>query len=283
MPAEEIIRFAKLGNGGNYYEWAVRMEAILIRQNLWSMVEVSVDETGKDASTIAAELEKELKKRGTQKMAEARAEMILRVEDGQLSHMRSRDPRVIWQTLQRVHRAAGFATSLALRRKFLTGKKGAAQSMQAWIGDVQALAFRLEEADIKITDQDRILALTLGLPDTYDAVIINFDSTSTNLLTLDHVITRLLNEEARQLSKTEPTSATESEDVAMAATRNRRAHATANSSVDMQNVTCFFCDGKGHYKSDCPEKKVWEKTRKEKIGTAASAFGLDSDSDNDAF
>ena len=47
-------------------------------------------------------------------MDEARAERILCVEDGQLSHMRSQDPLEIWETLERVHCVAGFATSLAL-------------------------------------------------------------------------------------------------------------------------------------------------------------------------
>ncbi len=74
-------------------------------------------------------------------MNEARAEIILRLEDSQLSHcLRSDDPRAIWLVLESVHRAAGFATSLALRRRFLTLKKGS-ESMQAWIGKIQALGF----------------------------------------------------------------------------------------------------------------------------------------------
>ncbi|KAJ7125744.1 hypothetical protein C8R43DRAFT_830390, partial [Mycena crocata] len=51
-------------------------------------------------------------KRDGTKMAEARAEMILRVEDGQLAHMTSRDPMVVWETLERTHRAPGFAMQL---------------------------------------------------------------------------------------------------------------------------------------------------------------------------
>ena len=39
------------------------------------------------------------KKRSAEKMDEACAEMVLRVEDGQLSHMHSRDPMEVWQTL----------------------------------------------------------------------------------------------------------------------------------------------------------------------------------------
>ncbi|KAG6825986.1 hypothetical protein H0H92_001614, partial [Tricholoma furcatifolium] len=147
-------RFANL-NDSNYAEWVIRMEAILVRRGLWSVINLEVDKVDaegaeKDASMIAAEKEKLLKKRDATKMAEARAELILRVDDGQLAHMRSQDPLDIWETLGRVHRAAGFATSLALRRKFLTAKKQPEQSMQAWIGQIQAIAFRMEEAGIDI-------------------------------------------------------------------------------------------------------------------------------------
>ena len=67
--------------------------------------------------------------------------------------------------------------------------------MQARIGDVQSLAFHMREAGIKVTNQDKILTLMMGLPNSYDAIIINFDLTPPELLTLNHVITRLLNKE----------------------------------------------------------------------------------------
>ena len=44
-----------------------------------------------------------MKKHTMKKMAEARAEIILRVEDSQLSHMWSWDPIEIWIALARVH------------------------------------------------------------------------------------------------------------------------------------------------------------------------------------
>ena len=65
-----------------------------------------------------------------------------------------------------MHLAAGFATSLALHQKFLTAKKNTVQLMQAWIGHIQSLAFRMEEAGIEVDNQDRIFALTMGLPDS---------------------------------------------------------------------------------------------------------------------
>jgi hypothetical protein len=236
------------------------MEAILVRENLWSVLKSTSDE--------------EKAKRAEDKMARARAEMILRVEDNQLVHMISADPMEIWLTLQRVHQAAGFATSLSLRRKFLTAKKSDFETMQAWIGQIQGLAFRMEHAKISVTDQDKILAITMGLPPSYDNVIINFDSMSPETLTLDLVIARLLNEEVRQ-STSPPFIKQEdqikAEDEAMAVFRAKA----------ISDVICFFCDAKGHYKSDCPEKKAWEKSKAKKtMGTAAGAW---ESSDDEAF
>ncbi|KDR81147.1 hypothetical protein GALMADRAFT_16886, partial [Galerina marginata CBS 339.88] len=149
-------------NDTNYAEWALRMEAVLIRAGLWSTIDI-----------------------------------------------------------QSVHRAAGFATSLALRRKFLTMKKTKTQTMQAWIADVQGLAFRLEQAGIDVADQDKILALTMGLSPSYDAVIINFDATPSDQLSLTHVIARLLNEEVRQAKPDGDDDSKDEPDEAMAVTRGR--------------------------------------------------------------
>ncbi len=64
---------------GNFAEWRVMMEAELTRRRLWTdIVEVEVDGDGKSESEILAELTTKLKARDKQKMAEARAEMILR-------------------------------------------------------------------------------------------------------------------------------------------------------------------------------------------------------------
>jgi hypothetical protein len=134
-----LISMKRLNNS-NYLEWAIRMEAILVWEGLWSLVKPTAEE--KD-------------KRIQDKMACARAEMILRVEDNQLVHMISPDPMEIWLILQCIHQAAGFATSLFLRWKFLTAKKSDHQMMQAWIGQIQGLAFHMEHAKIAVTIRTR--------------------------------------------------------------------------------------------------------------------------------
>ena len=234
----------------------------------------------KAVSTIMAELEEAKKKRDAGKMDEARAEMILCVEDGQLSHMRSRDPLEIWETLERVHRAAGFATSLALRRQFLTAKKGDGQAMQAWIGHIHGLAFRMEQSGVDVSNQDKILALMMGLPPSYDPIIINFDATPSELLTLNNVVARLLNEEVRQTGSLNVAKAPEERDEAMVVSGGGKGGRGARNTAGA-DVTCFFCDGKGHFKLDCPEKRAWEQAKKKSKGEVAAAAFCDSDFEDD--
>ena len=90
MSTESSTRFQHL-NDTNYAEWSLRMEAILVRRGFWVMINPAIDQqkedgTEKDASTIVLEFEAALKARTITKMNEARAEIILRLEDGQLSH-----------------------------------------------------------------------------------------------------------------------------------------------------------------------------------------------------
>jgi hypothetical protein len=186
---EQSSHFLKL-NDTNYIEWSIWMEVELIRRGFWTIVEVVVDVNGKDADTIHTEWETKKSKRNSQKMAETQSKMILHIEDNQLAHMCSKDPMTIWETLHAIHCACGFAMSLALHRKFLMEKKEINQSMQAWIGSTWTQAFIIEEPGINVSEHNMILALTMGLLDSYNPVIINFDTTPTaNLIPnmLSHV------------------------------------------------------------------------------------------------
>jgi len=143
----------------------------------------------------------------------------------------------------------------------------------------------MEEAQIAVTDQDQILALTMGLPTSYDAIIINIDSTLADQLTLNHIITCLLNEETRQTAQAPSSSGdTESKpgDQAMATTRSKFAERQTTHMIS--DVTCYFCNGKGHYKLECLEKREWERSR-QRSGSSKSgketAGLVEEDSDDD--
>lgn len=274
MSDADRFAFARLNNKNYANDWDIRMEAILIRRGLWTdIIEVLVSKIKSDGSLktdaeVDADLNAKLAARDVGKMAEARAEIVLRIEASQLSHMTSRNPMVIWQDLRNVHRATGFATSLARRREFLTAKKTDSETMEDWIGRVQAMVLRMEYTGIVVTPQDKILAFTMGLPATYDAVVINFDATDPDDLTVEHVISRLLNEETRQHSSRAITdSGTNGHDpssVAFAAHRN--------GGPAGKDHTCYFCDKKGHFKAECPERLRWEASKARNSTETAAAI-----------
>lgn len=125
------------------------MEAELIRHDLWfDLVEMLIDR--KDAKGVAMtdaefrlKFQAALDARSTRSMAKSRAEMMLHVEEGQLAHMSSRNPRVVWESLKEVHRPEGFVTTVALRRRFLMALMRPGQSVTEWIGYIQEMVHEM--------------------------------------------------------------------------------------------------------------------------------------------
>src|SRR5215469_1805526 len=245
---DKSMRFPPL-NDSNYSEWSMRMEAEFVRKGLWDMVFCEVVGEGKTLEQIAEEVERLKAKRNAKKMAEARAEMVMRAERGQLVHMRDRDPMIIWESLAKVHRARGLATRLVLRRMFTRVVKEDSESMQAYIGRVQDLAFELESIGVNVTSEDRILSLTSGLDESYDAFVISLDSTPEELLTVDLVVTRMLNEEARRIGR-EMGNSPYQEVKGFAATVPAKRNPGL---MKTRGRTCYRCGKEGHIRRFCKE------------------------------
>ena len=251
------LHFANL-NESNYAEWSLYMRSTLIKKGLWKVVE------GSETCPLGSPNSKAVKA-FERRQTEAHAEIVLRLEPSQLPHAHSTDPHVLWEELQRMHRAQGFATRMTFRRRFNTMMKRADQSMGSWIADVQQATFRLKEVGYIATDEDKILVLTQGLPPSYDPFIISLDAAIANGNTADNasislevVKARLLNEESRQRAAHLVTSP---DSVALAVTTigSKPCH-------PLEQITCFHCGEKGHYQINCPKWKVEEK------GTAAAIF-----------
>jgi len=148
------------------------MEAVLVWMDYWALVTSNENlEEDEDDGKILRVFRK--------RQAACRAEMVLRVDDSQLSRMSNRDPKVVWDS---VHCACGFSSRLQLRHHFISAVTIKDQTMEGRIREVHSRTRRLENIDIAISDKDLVVVLTAGLPDTYSTV----------------VITHLLNEEARQ-------------------------------------------------------------------------------------
>lgn len=244
------------------------MEAVLIRGGFWDLV------TGDEK--LEEEYDEKKEQAFKRRQAQCRAEIVLRVEDSQLPHMTGGDPKTIWDALAAVHRARGFGSRLQLRRKFITATMKSGQSMEGWIGEVRSHANKLKAIDVDISDEDIIVVLTAGLPPSYTTIIISLDAVKSKELTLDFVITRLLNEEGRQVISADTipeVKKEESDNAAMSAKPMRT------------DVQCFYCLEKGHFSNTCPVKAKENKEREDKGRrkiTAQLAI-VDSDEEDYAF
>jgi len=242
------------------------MEALLIEKDLWDVVD------GTEARPLGSAKTKAVRA-FVKKQQVARAKIILHIEASQLPHARYDDPKEIWENLEQVHRARGFATRLALRRRFLYMQKREDQVMNAWISDVKNTAFHLESSGVAIIDEDIILALTAGLPESYSTFIVTLDNLSADDLTLPNVITRLLNEEVRQGHSIQSSEHRDNEALAVQVTKNLN----NKKKTPLSDITCYNCGGKGHYKSDCPSGSL----KTEKPEMASTATGLTEDGGDD--
>ena len=209
----------------NYLEWALRMEAKLIRRGVWSVVKpVAPEENSKQSHE-------------QEKLDLARALLIEGVEKSQLVYLQEEaDPRKIWAQLKKVHRSRGLATRMSLKRRMFLTSKGEGQSIQDYISTILGIQWELKDLGIPLGDDEVILALTTGLGNAYETLVVALDSTPEKELTLELVIQRLLNEETRQNIGTEEYS----------------------SAYAVSSRNCWECGEAGHTKANCPKRKKVE-------------------------
>jgi hypothetical protein len=188
MPSEP--NFPKL-NDSNYVDWAYLMEAYLIQKDVWDIVNGNI--VHPHGSTNSKAVCTFLKKQQV-----ACSAIILNVEMSQLPHTCYDDPKLIWDNLKKVHQACSFATCLSLHHQFLYMQIGKDQTISSWILDVKNTAYRLSGVSVTVLDDDIILALCEGLPTSYLMLIVTLNSLPPDELTLDNIVTCLLNEEVCQ-------------------------------------------------------------------------------------
>lgn len=227
-------------NEENYPMWSYRTEMVLTKMGLWEVTSGEVTRPmGSDNSKAVCEF--------TNKQKAARAELVLRVEDSQIVHTRYTDPAEIWTKLQTVHRARGLGMRMTLRRRFHTTEKQDDQTMLSYITEVQEQAAHLRELGAKIDDEE-VIAILTKLPSTYDALVVSLDLLAPETRTIDYVITRLINEEGRQFGHLKSDAYTFAGQAVHRGLRPRK-------DTPLEKITCFHCQKKGHYKSDCPDLK----------------------------
>ena len=139
--------------------------------------------------------------------------------------------------------------------------------MLAWIGWVKAMAFWLMEISVAVTNEDQILALTIGLDVSYKSFIISLDGTQPELLMLNYIIHCLLNKdvchENQEVGKVKDDKKDKENVVLVAILTSGNSH------------RCWCCGKIGHIKAFYKEKPICGGETRE----ANVAFTATDDSD----
>jgi hypothetical protein len=218
------------------------MEAILVKKGLWPVVS--------GLETHPGEPEGRKKTRDFRmKQYQARAEIILHVSPQQLAHCSHEDPMIIWNTLIDIHSPCGCSTIISLHCRLHKLHLDKAESMPAYIACAREAARLLSAAGHNISDDDLLMAITSGLPPSYNPFLISIDTLPNSEYSLVCVIPRLINEYTQQsLTPTvhiqTPTPMQPADDT-MAITTAPHTH------CPISEITCFKCNQKGHYQYNC--------------------------------
>ena len=98
------------------------MAALLVEMDLWDVVDGTETQPAGSVNSKAV-------RAFAKKQQVAHAKIILKIDKSQLPHTHYDDLKEIWESLQKVHQACGFATRLSLCCCFLYMRKHDDQPM----------------------------------------------------------------------------------------------------------------------------------------------------------
>jgi hypothetical protein len=120
--------------------------------------------------------------------------------------------------------------------------------MNQHVDKLDELVTKLEMAGKEIGEREQVDILLNSLSEPYAQVVIGIENWNEDKITLAEVTSRLLHEEEKHEQANKKDEA-----AFQAGGKGKRRR-------DKSQVTCYGCNKKGHYKSECPEKEKGEDT-----------------------
>lgn len=252
--ADSGIRVEKL-NGNNYATWKFRVRMLLIRDDVWDIV----DGTELSPEESPVEIAK-WKKRDNK----ALATICLSVEDSQLVHVKdARSSFEAWSSLKNHHEKSSLANRLFLRKRMYSTRLERGGNMEEHISSVVMLADQLRNSGDKISDAEVVTVLLCSLPDDYDSLITALESRSESDLTLEFVKSRLNHESIKQKESEKKAESAFKAKINFGAKKNRQQQ-PVSSTENVEKRSCFQCGNPGHLKRNCPRKSGPARTQQAK-------------------
>lgn len=229
LKMSEKYLFSRLSNQ-NYPVWKQRMEMLLKREDLWSVVSEPKPEPATDGW-----LKRDQK---------ALATIVLYVEDSQLNLVRDAVTAAeVWKVLQDFHEKVTMTSRVALLRRICSLNMAEGGDIEKHLYDLEELFDRLATAGQALETPLKIAMIYRSLPESYGGLITALESRPDADQTLQLVKQKLLDEHQRRVER--------SGDVSEKAMKTR--------SKDKEKI-CYHCRKPGHFRRDCRLLKSQQKS-----------------------
>ncbi|UYV75136.1 hypothetical protein LAZ67_12002605 [Cordylochernes scorpioides] len=177
-------------DGNNYYSWAIRTKSILIQKDIWDAIEPGFP-------SEASEKQK-------RKDSLALSVILLAVEDSFLDDIGDCKRAIdAWQILEDIHTKYGLLHILQLLREFFNIVKRNDEDMKEYFARIMECHRKLAKCHHGFGDGELALIMLLGLPKSYEPLILSLEQQEEKLST-SVVKSKLLLEEKRQKQRQIP-------------------------------------------------------------------------------
>jgi hypothetical protein len=204
----------------NYSVWSLRMGAMLVMKDLWSAIDGTSKDTGKDLK--------------------AKAAIMLNVKDHHLATLAEcTSAKEAWEKLATLYKAKTNARRLQLRQEMNALKLEPSEPLSKYLSRAKGIYTDLKAAgDEKMTENEVAWSLLAGLPKEYETIctIIMADDSD---LELDKVLAKLAAVEKRVAAETNVTAL----------------YARGGGGGKKSPPECWHCHETGHIKAHCPKLK----------------------------
>ncbi|GBM35607.1 Retrovirus-related Pol polyprotein from transposon TNT 1-94 [Araneus ventricosus] len=216
-------------NANNYSVWKFKMEMILIKEDLFHLIE---DDTPSQPD------EKYIKKD-----RQARAIINLCIEDSQIIHIKyETTAKATWNKLKAIHERSNLSSKLFLLRKLYATKLSEDGNMNEHIAQMLELIDKLKAVGEEIKDDHIAALLLVSVPKSYDTLITALEARPENELTPELIKNKLTAEYNRRKEQDSD--------------RNLAQAFKTNVSFKSRNQNkndkfCTFCKKPGHLRDFC--------------------------------
>ena len=258
-------------DGTNYHLWKFKIQMVLEEKDLWDAL---VEDR---PTTIEEALVWDRKDR------KAKAVICLALSDAQLMNVRSATSAVeVWTKLEALYEGKGLANRLFLRRRFFTISMAGGEAVLEYVNRVKELAGQLEAINAGLEEEDVVMTLLCGLPESYNSLITSLESRNEDELSLEFVTARLLHEETKRKEGVVGDAGI-GEKALFGGKRGPKGRFGGSQDGGKQSGTCFNCGKRGHYARDCRSKRKDTKQPHQQQQQANKAENNSNNSNNNQF